>query len=99
MQDSRESDCSQSPSYPEFSVAVGLFAALGKDRHAHCDLGQWLLCSLHQQHLQDTPLIDVGVEAGLPGWEYGGLLLNQRLTTLWREGGREGRRGREREIR
>ena len=76
-------------SHPEFSSSVGLLAALGEDRHSDRDLSQRLLRRLHQQHLQHAALVDVGVEAGLPGWVHGGLPLDQGLPPLWRGRGEE----------
>lgn len=77
--------------YPEFSTSIALLTALGQHGHAHRGLGQWLLCGLHQNHLQDTALVDVGVETGLPGWVHSGFPLDQGLPPLWRaRGEREG---------
>jgi len=61
--------------YPEFSAPVGFLTALSKDRNSHGDLSQRLLCCLHQQYLQHTTLVDVGIKKGFPSRVHGGFPL------------------------
>lgn len=75
--------------YPEFCSAVALFAALREGRHAHGGLGERLLGRLHQDNLDHTAFVDVGVKGGLPCRVHGGLPLDESLSSLWKERERE----------
>lgn len=70
--------------YPEFCLAIALFAALREDRHAHGGLGERLLSCLHQENLKHTAFVDMSVKGGLPRWVHGGLPLDKSLSPLWK---------------
>ena len=64
-------------------IWVGTFVC--KCLSAHSDFSQKSVRSLHGNHLNDPPLVQVSVETSVPFWVYCLLSLHQLNTTTWRK--------------